>query len=407
MPQLKNRAHCLSATLRRLALAVAMSVLCTLAIANPPCPSDLDGSGEVDGGDMAIVLLDWGACPEDPPSVTSVSPSYGQTEGGTTITITGTALSYARRVTIGGIAATNLVVVSDSTVTAVTPAGVEGSANIVVTTVGGSTASLSGAFTYVWFTVLEQSPSASVVTDATLRAAIAATGKPWRVRDNGTGIEMVLIPPGTFTMGCTASDRTACDANESPNHQVTLTNAFYMSRTEVTQATWMAKMGSNPSYYTGDTNRPVERVNWYAIQAFCSATKLRLPTEAEWEYAYRAGTSTAFHGWSANPNGTNDASLLGTIAWCDYGMTKPVAGKAANGFGLYDMAGNVWEWCADWYGNYLGEAQANPLGPASGEYRVLRGGWVSDPGSCRASRRIPGVQADGTNGTGFRVVRAP
>lgn len=409
MSQLKNRPITLSANLRRLLLAAATSVLCTLAIANPPCPSDLDGSGEVDGGDMAIVLLDWGTCPEDPPSVAAVSPSFGPTEGGTRITITGTALSYTRRVTVGGVQATDLVVVNETTVTAVTPAGTEGSASIQVTTVGGNTASLNSAFTYVWYTVLEEAPNATVVTDAVLRAAISNTGKPWRVRDNGSGIEMVLIPPGTFAMGCSPLSGSSCYAEELPVHQVSLTNAFYMSCTEITQAQWVAKMGYNPSYYGGDTRRPVERVNWAAVQAFCTVTRMRLPTEAEWEYAYRAGTTTALHGMPGFLGGSNNIAQLSLIGWAspEVGSPQPVGLKAANGFGLFDMSGNVWEWCQDWFGPYAAEQQVNPIGPAAGEYRVMRGGWAGAPGDCRSSVRQRAWPKDGTNGLGFRAVRNP
>jgi formylglycine-generating enzyme required for sulfatase activity len=417
MSSLKNRVCSLSATLRRLSLAAAMGVLCTLAIANPPCPSDLDGDGEIGGGDVAILLLDWGGvCPEDPPSITAVSPVFGPTEGGTTITITGTSLAYARQVKIGGVVASNLVVVDDTTVTAVTPPGVVGPANVVVTTVGGNTATLGGAFVYsaipTWCTVLELSPNATVVPDATLRAAITATGKPWRVRDSGTGIEMVLIPPGTFSMGCSASNSFSCENFENPTHQVTLTKAIYMSRTEVTQAQWVAKMGSNPSYFSGDTSRPVEQVSWNDIQPFCTSTGMRLATEAEWEYAYRAGTTTAFHGVPGYLNGTNDDSQLSAIAWHNSNggsQTHAVAGKAANGFGLYDMSGNVWEWCQDSYGIYPSGAQTNPTGPISGSDRVIRGGsWLDHPNNCRASSR-PYYPAPDFRNTdlGFRVARSP
>jgi formylglycine-generating enzyme required for sulfatase activity len=396
-----------------------MGVLCTLAIANPPCPSDLDGDGEIAGGDMAILLMDWGSvCPEDPPSITAVSPSYGPTEGGTTITITGTSLSYARQVKVGGVVASNVVVVDDTTVTAVTPPGVAGATAVLVTTVGGNTATLGGAFAYsaipTWCTVLELSPNATVVPDATLRAAITATGKPWRVRDKGTGIEMVLIPPGTFTMGCSASSSFDCSAAESPIHQVTLTNVFYMSCTEVTQAQWLAKMGSNPSTFFGDMNdmnRPVERVSSNDIQPFCIATGMRLPTEAEWEYAFRAGSTTAFHGMPGYLSGTNDESQLATIAWYSNNsgnQTLAVAGRAANGFGLSDMSGNVWEWCQDWDGPYTSDAQTNPTGPASGSYRVLRGGsWRSNSGSCRASTRVFAPLGTRDGSIGFRVARNP
>jgi len=308
------------------------------------------------------------------------------------------------------------VVVNDTTVTAVTPPGSVGAANVQVTTPGG-TATLNGGFTYgnappppSWCTVLEQTPNATVVYDATLRAAITATNLPWRVRDTGTGIEMVLIPPGTFTMGCSASNSYGCQNNET-QHQVTLTQAFYLSRTEVTQAQWVAKMGSNPSYFVGDTSRPVEQVSWNDIQPFCTSTGMRLPTEAEWEYAYRAGTTTAFHGWPANPSGTNDDNQLGTIAWFlsnSANTTCPVAGKAANGFGLYDMSGNVWEWCQDWNGAYASGAQTNPTGPGSGSFRVLRGGyWADDSNSCRASSRGNASPDFRYFYFGFRVARTP
>jgi formylglycine-generating enzyme required for sulfatase activity len=415
MCNLKNLVCLLSATLRRLALAAAMGVLGTLAIANPPCPSDLDGDGMVTSADIGLVLLDFGACPVDPPTIASVIPGYGPTVGGTTITITGTALSDASSVTVRGNAATSVTVVNDTTVTAVTPPGSAGAANVQVTTPGG-TATITGAFTYgnapppAWCTVLEQSPNATVVPDATLRTSIAATNLPWRVRDNGTGIEMVLIPPGTFTMGCSASNSYGCNSDET-QHQVTLTNAFYMSRTEVTQAQWVAKMGSNPSWFTGDTSRPVEAVTWNDIQPFCTTTGMRLPTEAEWEYAYRAGTTTAFHGMPGYLNGTSDDYQVGTIAWSssDSGNeTRPVAGKCANGFGLYDMSGNVWEWCRDWYGAYASDAQTNPTGPGSGSYRALRGGsWYDPSGRCRASSRRGGTPDELNIMFGFRVARTP
>jgi formylglycine-generating enzyme required for sulfatase activity len=421
LSHLYNRVRTLSASLaarlRGLAITAAAGLLCTLAVANPPCPSDLDGDGMVTGADISLVLLDFGACSVDPPSISAVSPAFGPTAGGTTITITGTALTDTSSVTVRGNTATSVVVVNDTTVTAVTPPGSVGAANVQVTTPGG-TATLNGGFTYgnappppSWCTVLEQTPNATVVYDATLRAAITATNLPWRVRDTGTGIEMVLIPPGTFTMGCSASNSYGCQNNEM-QHEVTLTQAFYLSRTEVTQAQWVAKMGSNPSYFVGDTSRPVEQVSWNDIQPFCTSTGMRLPTEAEWEYAYRAGTTTAFHGWPANPSGTNDDNQLGTIAWFQSNSgntTRPVAGKAANGFGLYDMSGNVWEWCQDWYGAYASGAQTNPTGPGSGSFRVLRGGDAnfSVSLSCRASYRLYDWPDFRGNDYGFRVARTP
>jgi len=262
-----------------------------------------------------------------------------------------------------------------------------------------------------------------VVPDSAVRAQIVASGFPWRVLDTGTGIEMLLIPAGTFTMGCSASNH--CDPNEDPTHQVTLTKAFYLGKTEVTQAQWQAKMGNNPSFfqppnYTLDTSRPVEQVSWNDIAGFNTATGLRLPSEAEWEYACRGGTTTAFHSMPGYPNGTNDDYLLRNIAWYDknnrpwaYG-TKPVAGKAANAFGMYDMSGNVWECCNDWYGDYSASNATDPAGPSVGQYgasRVYRGGsWGDWSYYCRSSVR--GYDGDSdpdyrNYNVGFRVARHP
>ena len=266
----------------------------------------------------------------------------------------------------------------------------------------------------IWATVLESVPNPAVVTNVTLRNAITASGLPWRVRDNAANIEMLLIPAGTFTMGCSASNSYACYSYESPTHQVTLTNAFYMGKTEVTQAQWLATMGSNPSYFQPpshslDTNRPVEQISWNNIQVFNGATGLRLPTEAEWEYAYRAGTTTAFHSYPAQPNGFNDDTLLSNIAWLHYlvGLTHAVGGLLANGLGLHDMSGNVWEWCQDWLEVYPSGSMTDPTGPETGTYgRVLRGGdYAGNDHWCRSSLRSGLNPAYGDVFLGFRVAR--
>ena len=357
-----------------------------------------------------------------PASVSSIAPNAGTTTGGSQVTITGAYLALTTGVTIGGAPCSNVTVVNATTVTAVTPAGTLGDADVVIT--GGKGAiTVPGGYRYVsivvpsWATLVEAQPDPAVVTDPALRAAIAATGFAWRVRDTGTQMEMLLIPPGTFQMGCImGSNQYGCYSHEQPVHQVTLTNAFYLGRYEVTQSQWVAKMGSNPSYfqasngYPDSGSRPVEQVSWNTIQGYLGATGMRLPTEAEWEYACRAGTQTPFH------NGSTDDSTVGNLAWfyvntCQGGTgcgTRPVGGKAANGFGLHDMLGNVWEWVNDWYGTYPSSAQTNPTGPVSASYRVLRGGsWSDGPNYVRSSNRYDFTPGYTANFFGFRVARTP
>ena len=259
-----------------------------------------------------------------------------------------------------------------------------------------------------WATVLEATPDAAVVTNATLRNAIAASGLPWRVRDNASNIEMLLVPAGTFIMGCSASAQFSCSSNETPLHQVIL-SAFYIGRYEVTQAQWTATMGINPSSfsrYSDSPSRPVERVSWNMITGsggFNSATGLRLPTEAEAEFACRARTTTARYG------------VLNDIAWHTSnagGTTHAVATKLPNALGLYDTIGNVREPCQDWYSStyYASSPSANPINTTAATWRALRGGdWSTTTGStyCRSSGRnfiSPGYP-DYT--CGFRVVRNP
>jgi formylglycine-generating enzyme required for sulfatase activity len=403
-------------------LAVVLSLW---GLQNPPI-GDLDGDGVVGGADLSIILSNWGMLAWQP-SIVVVEPASGLTTGGTTITIRGSAFDSSTTVTIGGAAATVVANPNPTTLTVTTPAGQVGFRDVVVQSTGGIATAVR-AYEYraitvpPWATLIETLPDPTVVTNATLRAAITATGYAWRVRDNLTNIEMVLIPPGAFDMGCSASNQWGCNSDENPVHAVTLTNAFYMGRYEVTQAQWTARMGSNPSNFQSASaqvpaaqvpNRPVETVSWTTVQGFLSATGMRLPTEAEWEYAYRAGTTTAFHGWPAQTAGTNDDTQVGNIAWFvsnANSQTRPVGGKAPNGFGLHDMSGNVWEWVNDWYlGTYYASSPStNPPGPSSGTFRVLRGGsWTDVAGLLRSSFRNYSTPGDSYLNVGFRVARAP
>jgi formylglycine-generating enzyme required for sulfatase activity len=365
------------------------------------CTGDINGDGVVNGVDLAQVLATWGPCPQYAPLVSSVSPNQGLPSGGTTITIRGQHLGRTSQVLIGGVPATGLAILDDQTVRAVTPAGVLGVRDLSLSTPAGSTV-FGAAFTYTtmpWAEVLEVAPNPAVVPDASLRLAIFQTGLPWRVRDVGTGIEMLLIPPGTFMMGASPGDAEAY-AQESPLHQVTLTSAFYLGRTEVTQGQWTNVMSFNHSRFPGEATRPVEDIVWNAAVDFCDRTGLRLPTEAEWEWACRAGTTTARYG------------PLQDIAWynANVGPNGPriVAQKLPNGFGLYDMIGNVWEFVSDWGALYPAGAAVNPTGPSSGVWRVFRGGsYVDGAAYMRSSMRLHLSPMCSVGNCGFRVARNP
>jgi formylglycine-generating enzyme required for sulfatase activity len=191
-------------------------------------------------------------------------------------------------------------------------------------------------------------------------------------------IPMVYVAGGTFTMGCISEQNSNCSDNEKPAHQVTLSD-FHIGKYEVTQAQWVAVMGNNPSNLKGD-NLPVENVSWNDVQEFISklnqktGKQYRLPTEAEWEYAARGGTQSRGYKYSGS-------DILSEVAWYKDNsgkQTHPVGQKKANELGIYDMNGNVWVWCSDWYGNYNSSSQTNPKGPSSGSSRANRGGsWRS------------------------------
>lgn len=312
-----------------------------------------------------------------------------------------------------------------------------------------------------WCEVLEQGVDANIVVDPALRAAIAATGLPWRVKDKASGIEMLLVPPGSFTMGKSAGDADA-RANEAPAHQVTLTKPYYLGRYEVTRAEWAKVMdrksagqrsgeaedlrdegGAAPigaglvvvggvelrdqqgnvvktsvtttrgddgtiTFTTSGVDPNEQReaaaaspdtpvgASWKQITEFGRRTGLRLPTEAEWERACRAGVDQPRYG------------KLDDIAWHRGNSPlrrNPVGRKAGNGLGFHDMIGNSWELVSDWYGDYTRQPQVDPVGPATGTERILRGSYFdSGEGYCRASQRYT-IQMEANQG--FRVARTP
>ena len=227
----------------------------------------------------------------------------------------------------------------------------------------------------------------------------------------GAEMEFVWIGPGVFQMGSPASEEGRWD-DEGPLHEVEISRGFWLGKYEVTQGEWESVMGSNPSYYKGDSRRPVERISWNDVQEFIAklngaagSAVYRLPTEAEWEYACRAGTSTR---WSFG----DDAGRLGNYAWYrgnnSPSGTKVVGGKLPNDWGLHDMHGNVWEWVQDWYdsGYYNSPPRVDPPGPDTGSDRVFRGGYFNnlaqDVRSAARSSYSPGLRS---NGIGVRLVR--
>lgn len=222
---------------------------------------------------------------------------------------------------------------------------------------------------------------------------------------NGVQFTMMPVEAGTFTMGATPEMKNPWN-NEKPTHQVTLTNNYYIGQTEVTQALWKAVMGRKPSRFKGD-NRPVEQVSWKDCQKFITklnsltGQKFRLPTEAEWEYAARGGKKSKGYQYSGSNN-------LDEVAW--YGdnsssHTHDVATKQPNELGVYDMSGNVWEWCQDWKGSYSSTSQTNPTGATGVLRRVCRGGsWNFGARSCRSSIRYGYSPNDAYDTLGLRLV---
>ena len=211
---------------------------------------------------------------------------------------------------------------------------------------------------------------------------------------NGVSFTVILVEGGTFTMGATSEQGSDAFDDERPTHQVTLSD-FYIGQTEVTQGLWKAVMGNNPANFKNGDNYPVEQVSWEDCQTFVSklnsllssqlgGKRFALPTEAQWEYAARGGKKSNGYKYSGS-------NTLSNVAWYmdnSSRATYPVGTKSANELGIYDMSGNVWEWCQDWYSSYNSSSQTNPQGASSGSIRVNRGGcWYTRAGGCRVSAR--------------------
>ena len=247
----------------------------------------------------------------------------------------------------------------------------------------------------------------------------AASGQNYTENAFGINMKMVYVQGGSYNMGCTGEQGGDCDADEKTVRYVTVSD-FYIGQFEITQAQWQAVMGTSvyqqqskaggsSTYGTGN-DYPMYYVSWEEAKEFCrrlsqqTGKTYRLPTEAEWEYAARGGNKTQntkyaggysldYVGWYTNNSG---------------GKTHAVGTKNANELGIYDMSGNVWEWCEDWYGDYRSYDTDNPTGPSSGSYRVLRGGsWCGNAAYCRVSYRNYGSPGYRLNDNGFRVVCLP
>jgi formylglycine-generating enzyme required for sulfatase activity len=252
---------------------------------------------------------------------------------------------------------------------------------------------------------------AVVAFGAALASDLAGSVVPDRTQNdkpkhftNSLGMKFVWLPPGTFLMGSRKEEegRDKLDMQR----RVTLTKGFYIAVTTVTQDQWQALMGNNPSHFKGEKNLPVETVSWEDCQAFVRKMRTeegyRLPTDAEWEYACRAGSKGAFcYG--------DDPNLLGQYAWYNENAgrtTHPVGEKKPNEWGLYDMHGNVMQWCQDWYSGLPQKGLVDPEGPQNGQRRVVRGGcFAHQPSRMRSAIRAGSEPIQRSEGTGFRVVR--
>lgn len=242
------------------------------------------------------------------------------------------------------------------------------------------------------FTGLQLSPQ----TVAPTGSPKAQAPQPGQTEVNpADGLTYVWIPPGTFIMGCSPGDA-ECDVDEKPTHRVTITRGFRMGQTPVTQEAYQRVTGKTPGYFSG-AKFPAESINWDEARSYCAVTGMRLPTEAEWEYAARAGGTVSRYG---------DVDRIAWFGVNSGNRTHDVMQKQPNAWSLYDMLGDVWEWTADWYAPYPAEgpeSSGDPKGPASGKIRALRGGsWGNGPAFVRISVRSGNEPDHRSNVVGFR-----
>ena len=263
--------------------------------------------------------------------------------------------------------------------------------------------SLAGNFYFLPRSIENPSPTPTVNTPTVNIAEINRFANFTETAKN-LKLEMVAVQGGTFTMGCTNEQGRGCYDDERPSHQVTVSN-FYIGKFEITQAQWKAVMGSNPSSFKGD-NLPVEEVSWNDVQEFIrklnalTGKQYRLPTEAEWEFANRGGAKSQGYRYSGSNN-------LSNVAWYtdnSKNSTQTVGTKSPNELGIYDMSGNVWEWCSDRYGAYSASSKRDPAGASSGSRRVIRGGsWSCEAQICRIAIRSYDSPDSRYYNLGFRV----
>jgi len=268
---------------------------------------------------------------------------------------------------------------------------------------------LPGKKRIVW-NVLEEIPE--LVGDNVVFLVQIAEGLIWEAKNGKPRMEWVVIPAGTFMMGSPNNEQERA-IDEGPQHSVTL-SGFNMSKYEVSFAQYDAFCDATGRQKPKDNgwgrgNQPVINVNWYDARAFAQWMGCRLPTEAEWEYACRAGTTTPFNAGNClnnrQDNYNGNYPYLNCTKGSNLKKNSSVGSYASNAWGLYDMHGNVWEWCSDWYGNYSSSFVSNPTGQVSGSYRILRGGsWYFSGGSCRSASRGAVDPSRYNNYIGFRVV---